>query len=110
MHQSKHHRVPTSRGGDDSTIQTIPAKIHDAITTLFQNLKQEEMHLFIDLFYAKDKWENKEIDTLIRDIQNEPQRMWAECFNGCGVNNLILLRNQVDEFLKTRKEVINYVS
>jgi len=67
---SRHHRLPTSRGGKDFTIQMLPCGYHQAWHFCFHNLTQSEIHKFIDILYSRGSWNNAEIDSEINRIKN----------------------------------------
>jgi hypothetical protein len=71
---SRHHRLPTSRGGKDFTIQMLPCGYHQARHFCFHNLTQSEIHKFIDILYSRGSWNNAEIDSEINRIKNTSKR------------------------------------
>ena len=66
---SRHHRIPTSRGGKDDSIQYIPRKFHDCWHYCFRNLTLDEIHLFIEILYAKNHWSQDQIDELQKNLK-----------------------------------------
>ena len=57
--KSKHHIIPTSRGGDSSidNIVEIETKIHNIYHQLFINKKPDEIIEYLTNVFWKGKWE-----------------------------------------------------
>ena len=67
---TRHHSVPSSRGGTDETIVLLPAKFHAAFHYLFQNLTPDEIHLFLEIILEPGtRWTRKDIHELMEEIK-----------------------------------------
>ena len=67
---SRHHSIPTSRGGTDQSVVLLPQRFHQAFHFLFQNLTPDEIHLFLEIILEPGtSWTRSELNDLIEEIK-----------------------------------------
>ncbi len=68
---NEHHHPPSSRGGTQTT--ELPKEFHQAWHVVFQNLKEDELLVFVkdvqELVKQKDKVKAKELHNLRQEIK-----------------------------------------
>jgi len=70
-HQTKHHILPSSRGGEyEDNIVLLPKEWHTLWHHLFGNLTVEEVHHFIDIVMEPNKlWTRQQLLITIEAIK-----------------------------------------
>lgn len=112
-HKTKHHIIPTSRGGskaDSWNYKMVDKKKHNALHTLFANLTPPEMEFLIRYYWSDNSRKLK--DELLGPDQ---LRAWYILFKNNCTDNAIRVINQewsltaegeiaMKEWLKKRKK------
>jgi len=71
---TKHHSLPSSRGGTDASIVWLPDRFHQSFHYLFGNLTIEETHEFLDIVLVPGTvWTQKKLSNLIEHLKKRSE-------------------------------------